>query len=511
MLIYAKISGMGIFKHKKQQKEPPLAESVVAQSTMAELAAKVLNYIADGVIIIDEKNVVQMVNPAGAAMLGVANASDLTGLDISLIWKFENGQGMAITDDQNIILAAIRRAEPFKTRDYILLDSQNQKRPVEVVVTPTDNVNSEKVITFRDISKELEKEGEQTEFISTASHEMRTPVASIEGYLGLALNPQTATIDERARKYLEEAHQSSQHLGRLFQDLLDITKLDDNKMRVRLQPVEMMALVQSIADGQVPAMQAKNLRYSFGSENNLPSPERRLEQVVFSSVDVDFLREIMNNLIENAIKYTPEGGAIWVSVRGDGDRVLINVTDTGIGISPDDLKHIFQKFYRVDNSQTREIGGTGLGLYLVKERAESMGGKVWAESSFGQGTTFYVSLPRLTAEEYERRKQIMANQEAMGAPATPGMAQAQAQVQAAVAAAETVPLVVAQPAPAAAPAVAPAVAPAAPVQTAQPAAQPISQPTPQPAAQPNPAAQPAPQPAIPPAQNTSNLNISSVQ
>ena len=143
------------------------------------------------------------------------------------------------------------------------------------------------------------------------------------------------------------------------------------------------------------------------------SAVRTINQEVYASVDIDFLREAVNNLVENAIKYTASGGGIWVNVRGDDDRVLINVTDTGIGISPDDLKHVFQKFYRADNSQTRTVGGTGLGLYLVKQRVEAMGGKVWAESSFGEGSTFYLSFPRITAEEYQRRKQIASNIEAM--------------------------------------------------------------------------------------------------
>ena len=128
---------------------------------------------------------------------------------------------------------------------------------------------------------------------------------------------------------------------------------------------------------------------------------------------MDFLREIINNLIENAIKYTNNGGGIWVNVRGDGDRVLINVTDTGIGISPEDSKHVFQKFYRADNSETRTIGGTGLGLYIVKERVEAMSGSTWVESTFGEGSTFYAAFPRLTYEEYLRRKQIEANTQAM--------------------------------------------------------------------------------------------------
>ena len=135
----------------------------------------------------------------------------------------------------------------------------------------------------------------------------------------------------------------------------------------------------------------------------------KLEQVVYGSVDLNFLREIIDNLIDNAIKYTERGGSIYVGVRGDGDRILINVTDTGIGISGSDIQHIFQKFYRADNSDTREIGGTGLGLYLVKQRAEAMGGRVWAESAFGDGSTFYVSLPRISSEEYEKRMIAVEN------------------------------------------------------------------------------------------------------
>ena len=161
-------------------------------------------------------------------------------------------------------------------------------------------------------------------------------------------------------------------------------------------------------------MNEKGIHYTFGaSMARSDSAVRTINQEVYASVDIDFLREAVNNLVENAIKYTASGGGIWVNVRGDDDRVLINVTDTGIGISPDDLKHVFQKFYRADNSQTRTVGGTGLGLYLVKQRVEAMGGKVWAESSFGEGSTFYLSFPRITAEEYQRRKQIASNIEAM--------------------------------------------------------------------------------------------------
>lgn len=395
---------------KEETNAPSGFVGPVGQPSQLGLADMVLNTIEEGVLITDENGVIQMINPAAVTMIGCGGPEAAVGVNFVSTVHLENGEGLPIDENSNTLMLAIRNGNELNTREFVLVSLQGQRWPVAFSVKP---VNGQRVITFRDISKELEEEGAQMEFISTASHEMRTPVASIEGYLGLALNPQTATIDERARKYLDEAHTASQHLGKLFRDLLDVTKLEDRRVQVKMVPVELTTLVHDIVDGQVPAIQTKGIQYTFGATDGPVQPEHRMEQLVYASVDVDFLREILNNLVDNAIKYTPEGGAIWVNVRGDGDRVLINVTDTGMGISPEDLKHIFQKFYRADNSQTRTIGGTGLGLYLVQQRVEAMGGKVWAESSFGEGSTFYVSLPRLTAIEFERRKQILQNQEAM--------------------------------------------------------------------------------------------------
>lgn len=385
-----------------------------ATAQSANLANLVLNSIDEGVMIVHSSGIVVLVNPAAMRLLGTSDPNMVENLQLASILNLENSEGTKIEDDVNPVLRAVMNGENFETRDLILVSVQEQRRPVAISVVCTTTGQNERIITLRDIARELEEEGEQADFISTASHEMRTPVASIEGYLGLALNPKTATIDERARKYLEEAHASSKHLGRLFKDLLDVTKLDDKKIRVQLTPVEMASTVRSIANGQVPMMSEKGIHYTFGANAaRSDNVTRVVNQEVYASVDIDFLREAVNNLVENAIKYTASGGGIWVNVRGDDDRVLINVTDTGIGISPDDLKHVFQKFYRADNSQTRTVGGTGLGLYLVKQRVEAMGGKVWAESSFGEGSTFYLSFPRITAEEYQRRKQIASNIEAM--------------------------------------------------------------------------------------------------
>ena len=391
------------------------AGGAVAGAESAEILANlVLNTIDSGVIIVLPTGVIEYINPAAVSLLGGQMAQNFLGAKLEDILKLENGQGVAIPAQNNLVFYAVNNGQNYTTREYFLVNLQGQKKPVAFKVITAHSPKNERIVTFYDITSELEAESEQTEFISTASHEMRTPVASIEGYLGLALNPKTATIDERAKKYLEEAHKSSQHLGKLFRDLLDVTKLDDKRIKAHLLPIEVTSTVRSIAEGQIPKMSEKNIHFTFGSSSSANmNGGRVINQEVFAAVDVDFLREIINNLIENAIKYTNNGGGIWVNVRGDGDRVLINVTDTGIGISPEDSKHVFQKFYRADNSETRTIGGTGLGLYIVKERVEAMSGSTWVESTFGEGSTFYVAFPRLTYEEYLRRKQIEANTQAM--------------------------------------------------------------------------------------------------
>ena len=401
------------FVKKKEIKNNSVVVNNKVTDTSA-LANLVFNTIEEGLIITNPTGIILLANPAAMRMLGATDANTILNLQISSVLHLENGEGLKIEDNVNPIIRSINSGENYTTSDLVLVSMQEQRRPVAITVVCATSGQNERIITMRDIARELEEEGEQTEFISTASHEMRTPVASIEGYLGLALNPKTATIDDRARKYLEEAHASSKHLGRLFKDLLDVTKLDDKKIKVQLSPIEVSSTVRSIVNGQVPQMSEKGIHYTFGAAGtSRDGAGKTINQEVYSSVDIDFLREAINNLVETAIKYTATGGGIWVNVRGDDDRVLINVTDTGIGISPDDLKHIFQKFYRADNSQTRTVGGTGLGLYLVKQRVEAMGGKVWAESSFGEGSTFYLSFPRITAEEYKRRKQIASNIETM--------------------------------------------------------------------------------------------------
>ncbi|MBR3156911.1 hypothetical protein IKF20_00555 [Candidatus Saccharibacteria bacterium] len=404
---------MNLFTSKKS-KEPA--------SNQAALAEIVLRYIHDGVITTDKAGTIQFINPAAITMTECGSADKAVGLDCSLVLRLESKEGRDLPEAENPLIQAMRTGQAVEAVQVALIAMQSEKRiPIALSVLTVESTAQNRIITFRNITKELEEEGEQTEFISTASHEMRTPVATIDGYLSLCLNPQTATIDDRTRGYLTAAQAASKHLGKLFQDLLDVTKLDDGKVRPHFEPVEMVSLVKTISDDYVEQATERKISLKFGSDDSGAEQIHQIGQVVYGFVDVNFMREILDNLVENAIKYTPEGGSIYINVRGDGDRALINVTDTGIGISSEDIGHIFQKFYRADNSDTREIGGTGLGLYLVKQRVEAMGGKVWAESAFGEGSTFFVSLPRISSDEYEKRMIVVRqiqNQKKMMAQST---------------------------------------------------------------------------------------------
>lgn len=381
---------MGIFSKGKKG-------SAVSQSSLGNLA---LNYIHDSVVIVDSLGNILLINPAAENLLGFIQ-SEVLGLNFASVIRLADKNNVALPDAQNPIAVSLRDNQYHEAKNLKLVRSKTGENiPIKLAVAPTDNANG-RIVTMHDATKELEEESSRNDFISTASHEMRTPVASIEGYLALALSPQTATIDERARAYLMKAHEASQHLGKLFRDLLDVTKLDDGKMKAHFEPVEMSSLVKSIAMGMAPNVTAKGLQLIL--DDSIQDDPKKLKQIFYCSLDVDYLREILNNLIENAIKYTPTG-SITIGIQGDPQTATVFVADTGIGISREDQKHVFQKFYRVDNSQTQTIGGTGLGLYIIEQRAEAMQGHINLESEPGKGSRFLVSFPRISVTEYEKQK-----------------------------------------------------------------------------------------------------------
>ena len=361
----------------------------------------ILDAVDDGVLAVDPKGNILAINPAAEQITGWSG-SDAAGLVFNSVLKITNNDGAEMLDISNPVNRVLRTNENFTTRDLFIKTQSGKITPIFLAVNSIGGSNSGVVVVFRDISKELSDNREQAEFISTASHEMRTPVASIEGYLGLALNPATATIDARAKSFLEKAHENTQHLGQLFQDLLDITKAEDGRLKNEPVVLDATEFARDIWEGLKPKAENKGLEYVFMPDHNVTG-EKTIMPVFFIHADRDHLHEVLNNLFENAIKYTPSG-TVAVNVTGDNDNVQISVKDSGIGIPAEDLPHLFQKFYRVDNSETREINGTGLGLFLSRKLTESIGGKLTVESEYKKGSVFTVKLPRITRENAESLK-----------------------------------------------------------------------------------------------------------
>ena len=361
----------------------------------------VINAIDDGVLAISKDGNIELINPSAQQIIGW-DQGDALGLNWKSVLKLVTSDGKDVEDLENPIAQSLSKNQPTHNDKLFLLTSSEKRILVSIVSSPVGTDGEGIIVVFRDITKEKAEEREQAEFISTASHEMRTPVASIEGYLGLALNPATAHIDEKARDFITKAHESAQHLGRLFQDLLDISKVEDGRMKNNPKIINVNEFLKDIFDGLATKANEKQLNYIFMPDIIDEGKEKSLQPIFYANIDPDHFREVVSNLIENAIKYTPSGEVV-VNVTGDDKQISVSVKDSGIGIPAEDIPHLFQKFYRVDNSDTREIGGTGLGLYLSRRLAEAMSGNLRVESKYKEGSTFYLEIPRMSSSEAKQR------------------------------------------------------------------------------------------------------------
>ena len=361
----------------------------------------VINAIDDGVLAISKDGNIELINPSAQQIIGW-DQGDALGLNWKSVLKLVTSDGKDVEDLENPIAQSLSKNQPTHNDKLFLLTSSEKRILVSIVSSPVGTEGEGVIVVFRDITKEKAEEREQAEFISTASHEMRTPVASIEGYLGLALNPATAHIDEKARDFITKAHESAQHLGRLFQDLLDISKVEDGRMKNNPKIINVNEFLKDIFDGLATKADEKQLNYIFMPDIIDEGKEKSLQPIFYANIDPDHFREVVSNLIENAIKYTPSGEVI-VNITGDDKQISVSVKDSGIGIPAEDIPHLFQKFYRVDNSDTREIGGTGLGLYLSRRLAEAMSGNLRVESKYKEGSTFYLEIPRMNSSEAKQR------------------------------------------------------------------------------------------------------------
>jgi PAS domain S-box-containing protein len=367
----------------------------------------ILDTIEDGVVMITADGNIHLFNPAAGRISGWPPAEAI-GLNYRNVLRLTDAKGQAQPDGNNPFVQSLATGQTVRDNDSVLLGKDNRSVPVSVIISPVLNAGQPSgnvVAVMRDISKQKEEEAQRSDFISTASHEMRTPLAAIEGYLSLALNPKTAVIDDRAKNYLEKAASSTKHLGELFRDLLTSSKAEDGRLISYPAVIELGEALAQVAEAARFPAKSKGLELNFAVSSGGGKAVRPL---YYAYADPNRIREVFQNLIDNAIKYTMSGG-ITVRLTGDTNIIQIQIQDTGSGIPSEDITHLFQKFYRVDNSTTRTVGGTGLGLFICKKIVELYNGRIWVESQLGKGSTFFINLPRLNSQQALELQQKQAS------------------------------------------------------------------------------------------------------
>jgi PAS domain S-box-containing protein len=390
---------MGIFSKfdKNQNGGGKLSDSLRDEKLKSSI---LINSIDDAIILIDSASVVQAFNPSAATLTGW-KVEEAIGIDYRSIIKIVDAQGVAYPDMKHPFYEVFQLNKTVRDSTASIIRKDGTQTSVDISVSPlidaSGHINGA-VGVLRNVDEQRRQEKQRADFISTASHEMRTPVAAIEGYLALALNDKVSKIDDKARSFLEKAHSSTEHLGKLFSDLLTSAKAEDGRLTSHPTAVNVSEFTLQLVEDLRFSAEKKGLALELKSSSAPQGAQKTIAPAFFTKADPDRLREVITNLFDNAVKYT-ETGKITIGITGNKEVVQFSIQDTGHGIPKSDIPHMFQKFYRVDNSATRTIGGTGLGLFICRKIVELYGGKIWVESEEGKGSTFFINLPRLSTDQ----------------------------------------------------------------------------------------------------------------
>jgi PAS domain S-box-containing protein len=361
-----------------------------------------LGAIVDGVILVDGDNTIKLFSSAASSITGW-KVEEAVGLDFRSVLVITDEHGQPYPPELHPFAQALRTRSTVRDSRGLLTTKSGKLVPISLIVSPiienVEQMSTGVLGVLRDITAEKKEENQRSEFVSTASHEMRTPIAAIEGYLSLVLNPKVASVDARGRNLLEKAHAATQHLSQLFVDLLTSAKAEDGRLASYPTVIELGEVIEQIADATRFTAEKKGLqlKYVLSSGTDIRGG-KVVRPLFYVYVDTNRIREVLQNLVDNAVKYTNEG-TVTITLTGDNSVVQVQIKDSGIGIAEEDIPHLFQKFYRVDNSMTRTVGGTGLGLFICKKIIELYNGRIWVDSHFGEGSTFFINLPRLTTEQ----------------------------------------------------------------------------------------------------------------
>jgi two-component system, OmpR family, sensor histidine kinase VicK len=332
--------------------------------------SSVLSYMTDGVIATDRKGRVILINDPAVEMLNVSRETVLSQPIVSLLSLDEEYTFEDLSNEhESIILDYSTKEKP-----YIL------RANFSIIQKETGFVNG-LITVLHDITEQEKIDLERREFVANVSHELRTPLTTMRSYLE-ALAEGAWQDEEIAPQFLNVTQTETERMIRLVNDLLQLSKMDSKDYRFNKDWVDFILFFHRIIDR---FEMTKNLNVTF--ERYLP------DDAMFVEIDQDKITQVLDNIISNALKYSPEGGTITFHVKENNGFIEISVSDQGLGIPKENLDKIFERFYRVDKARSRQMGGTGLGLAIAKEMISAHGGDIWATSIDGKGTTITFKLP----------------------------------------------------------------------------------------------------------------------
>jgi len=346
--------------------------------------AAIFQHSAEGILTVDRALRIIDFNPAMERLTGWAE-SEVLGRFYFEVLRPKDRQGNDLRLQDSPILQAFA-GQTVVNREMVISARDGQRFDASVTASCVRSTRGEPmngILNIRDITREREQEEQRSTFISVISHELQTPIAIIKGYASTLARTDAMLDSEALHLRLLAVEEEADRLNKLVENLLYASRIQAGGLQMEITPLELPPLIQ----GVVRRLQAKSPDISVTLEipPNLPTV----------MADRDRIEEVLQNLLDNAIKYSPQHRVVTVAARATGDEVIVSVSDSGIGISLRDQEEIFTRFRRIGNQLARTTPGTGLGLYICHAIVEAHGGHMWVESALHEGSTFSFSLPRV--------------------------------------------------------------------------------------------------------------------
>ncbi|CAI3433424.1 cell wall metabolism sensor histidine kinase WalK [Enterococcus cecorum] len=341
----------------------------------------VLSHMSDGVVATDRRGKVITINDMALSLLGISKEAAI-GQNILNLLDIEKDYTLRKILESTEELLIERNESNYGDNKIIRVEFSMIRRESGFI--------SGLVAVMHDVTEQEQNERDRREFVSNVSHELRTPLTSMRSYIE-TLSEGAWQDQEMAPRFLKITLDETDRMIRMINDLLDLSRMDNDNLKLNIEMVNFNELVNFVLDRFDVIIANSEKKYRIVREFT--------QRPLFVEVDTDRMIQVIDNIMNNAIKYSPDGGKITVRLIETHNNVILSITDQGLGIPKKDISRIFDRFYRVDKARARKQGGTGLGLAISKEVVKALGGTIWATSIENYGSTFYISLPYEPFEE----------------------------------------------------------------------------------------------------------------